>query len=75
MRLAFFYDYGILSTDSMPARNGDYIDFDDITRSSTGAMIEWQSPFGPVNLVFAYPLDDEPGDDTSVFEFSMGTKF
>ena len=51
------------------------IDFDDITRSSTGAMIEWQSPFGPVDLIFAYPLDDEHGDDTSVFEFSMGTKF
>jgi outer membrane protein insertion porin family len=75
MRLAFFYDYGILSTDPVPTANGGYIDFDDITRSSTGAMIEWQSPFGPVDLIFAYPLDDEPGDDTSVFEFSMGTKF
>jgi outer membrane protein insertion porin family len=75
MRLAFFYDYGILSTDPAPTTNGGYIDFDDITRSSTGAMIEWQSPFGPVNLIFAYPLDDEPEDDTSVFEFSMGTKF
>jgi outer membrane protein insertion porin family len=38
-------------------------------------MIEWLSPFGPVDLIFAYPLDDEPGYDTSVFEFSMGTKF
>jgi len=75
MRLAFFYDYGILKTDALPTASGGYINFDDITRSSTGAMIEWQSPFGPVNLVFAYPLDDKPWDDTSVFEFSMGTKF
>ena len=75
MRLAFFYDYGILSTDPVPTANNGDIDFDDITRSSTGAMIEWQSPFGPVDLIFAYPLDDKPGDDTSVFEFSMGTKF
>jgi outer membrane protein insertion porin family len=75
MRLAFFYDYGILSANSISTTNDGYINFDDITRSSTGAMVEWQSPFGPINLIFAYPLDDKLEDDTSVFEFSMGTKF
>ena len=75
MRLAFFYDYGILKSDSVPTESGTDLHFDDIKRSSTGAMIEWQSPFGPVNLIFAYPLDDKSGDDTTSFEFSMGTKF
>jgi len=75
MRLAFFYDYGILSSDPVPTASGTDLYFDDIKRSSTGAMIEWQSPFGPVDLIFAYPLDDKPGDDTTSFEFSMGTKF
>jgi len=75
MRLAFFYDYGILKTDPVPTAIGTDIEFDDIERSSTGVMLEWQSPFGPVNLIFAYPLDDKLGDDTSSFEFSMGTKF
>ena len=65
MRLAFFYDYGMIGEDS----------FDEITRSSTGVVIEWQSGFGPINLVFAKALDDEKGDRTSKFEFSMGTKF
>lgn len=65
MRLTFFYDYGMIGEDS----------FTEITRSSVGAMIEWNSSFGPINLVFAQPLDDEPGDRTSAFEFSMGTKF
>jgi outer membrane protein insertion porin family len=65
MRLTFFYDYGMIGEDS----------FSDISRSSVGAMIEWRSSFGPINLVFAQPLDDEPGDRTSAFEFSMGTKF
>jgi outer membrane protein insertion porin family len=46
-----------------------------MSRSSAGAVVEWQSPFGAINLVFAYPVDDEPGDETAVFEFSMGTKF
>jgi len=65
MRLAFFYDYGMIGED----------DFDEIQRSSAGAVIEWQSGFGPINLVFAHALDPEADDRTSVFEFSMGTKF
>ena len=65
MRLAFFYDYGMIGEDS----------FNEITRSGAGAVIEWQSAFGPINLVFARALNDKPGDRTSSFEFSMGTKF
>jgi outer membrane protein insertion porin family len=85
MRLAFFYDIGligssderwldptILNPTSSDVRTAS---FDDITRSSVGAVVEWQSGFGPINLVFGYALDDEPGDETSTFEFSMGTKF
>jgi len=65
MRLAFFYDYGMIGEN----------DFTEIKRSSAGVVIEWQSAFGPINLVFAKALDDEPGDRTATFEFSMGTKF
>jgi outer membrane protein insertion porin family len=65
MRLTGFYDYGMIGEDS----------FDEIKRSSAGVVIEWQSGFGPINLVFAKALDDETGDSTSTFEFSMGTKF
>ncbi|MCW8822321.1 MAG: outer membrane protein assembly factor BamA [Sulfurovum sp.] len=65
MRLAFFYDYGMIGENS----------FNEITRSSAGMVVEWQSGFGPINLVFAQALDDEIGDETAVFEFSMGTKF
>lgn len=65
MRLAFFYDYGMIGEDS----------FTEIQRSSTGVVLEWQSAFGPINLVFAYPIDDKEFDQTAVFEFSMGTQF
>jgi len=65
MRLAFFYDYGMIGESSLS----------DITRSSTGVVVEWQSGFGPINLVFAYPIDEQTGDQTAAFEFSMGTKF
>ncbi len=81
MRLAAFYDYGVIRTDPVRTSTG-FVDFntesiagDNIARSSTGVVLEWQSPFGAINLVFAYPLDDEPYDNTAVFEFSMGTKF
>ncbi len=77
MRLTFFYDYGYIGNDSDvfdTAQGQKYLE-NDITRSSTGAVIEWQSGFGPINLVFAYPIDEQTGDNTAVFEFSMGTKF
>ncbi len=74
MRMAFFYDYGIIGSDSVPTSTGT-LTFDDIRRASTGAVVEWQSPFGAINLVFAYPINDEPWDETATFEFSMGTKF
>lgn len=70
MRLAFFYDYGVVSLDGE-----SNVLIDSVARSSTGVVLEWQSSFGPINLIFAYPIDDEPGDNTAVFEFSMGTKF
>jgi len=70
MRLAFFYDYGVVSLHS--EKN---IAIDSVSRSSTGVVLEWQSAFGPINLIFARPLDDKPDDNTAVFEFSMGTRF
>jgi outer membrane protein insertion porin family len=80
MRMAFFYDVGMIG--SSDERWYDDINnevkvksFDNITRSSVGAVLEWYSGFGPINLVFGYALDDEPGDETSTFEFSMGTRF
>lgn len=65
MRWGLFYDYGMIGEDS----------FNDIKRSGTGALIEWISPFGPLQFIFSQPLDDEPGDKTSSFEFSLGTSF
>lgn len=75
MRLAFFYDYGVIGSDPVPTASGVDLEFDDIARQSTGVVLEWQSAFGPINLIFAYPIDEKVGDRTSVFEFTMGTKF
>ncbi|HIQ47368.1 MAG TPA: outer membrane protein assembly factor BamA [Sulfurovum sp.] len=76
MRLAFFYDYGTISADGAIV-NGQYqeLKYGTVTRSSTGVVLEWQSAFGLINLVFAYPIDEQTGDNTATFEFSMGSQF
>ncbi len=65
MRLTFFLDYGGIGKDS----------FTEITRSGTGMALEWISPMGPLQLVFAKALDAKADDRTSDFEFSIGTRF
>jgi len=72
MRLTFFADAGHIKADRV--QGGTFVD-NDITRTSVGAQIEWQSPFGAINLVYGYALDDVPSDEKAAFEFSMGTKF
>lgn len=41
---------------------------------SVGAGIRWNSPLGPLRLVYGYPLDDLKGNNGR-FEFSIGTFF
>jgi outer membrane protein insertion porin family len=72
MRLTFFADIGYITADEI---NGGVFVKNDLQRSSVGAQIEWQSPFGAVNLIYGYALDDVPSDEKAAFEFSMGTKF
>lgn len=65
MRGALFFDYGMIGEDSL----------NEIKRYSTGLQIEWVTMLGPVQFVFAKPLNDKAGDDTSSFEFSIGRRF
>ncbi len=65
MRLAFFYDYGMIGQNS----------FNEITKEGYGVSLEWISPMGPINLVFGRARNPEALDRTSNFEFTMGQKF
>ncbi|MEO1954456.1 MAG: outer membrane protein assembly factor BamA, partial [Campylobacterales bacterium] len=65
MRVLLFADWGAIGDSS----------FTEITRASYGGGIEWFSPVGPIQLVFAKPVGDEEGDKLSTFEFSMGQRF
>lgn len=65
MRGALFLDYGMIGYDSI----------DDEVRAGTGIALEWQSPMGPISLIFARALLKEAGDKTASFEFTMGRQF
>ena len=53
---------------------GEDIDLGDM-RSSTGVTAIWLSPFGPLTVSYAFPLNDESFDDTQPFQFTFGTSF
>ncbi|MEP7029591.1 MAG: outer membrane protein assembly factor BamA, partial [Pseudolabrys sp.] len=44
-------------------------------RSSVGAGLIWNSPFGPLRFDFAFPITKGPVDRTQMFRFGGGTKF
>ena len=70
MRIVTFVDWGIIS-DSYTAT----LRTNTTARGGYGLGLEWFSPVGPIQLMFANPLLEEPGDKTSSFEFTMGQRF
>ena len=44
-------------------------------RYSTGLGISWFSPFGPLKLIYAKPLNDQTGDKTQSIQFQLGQQF
>ena len=44
-------------------------------RYSTGVGVSWSSPFGPLKLIYAKPLNSQPGDRTQTIQFQLGQTF
>lgn len=44
-------------------------------RYSTGVGISWYSPFGPLKLIYAKPLNEQVGDRTQTIQFQLGQQF
>ncbi len=68
LRGALFFDYGAIGREVLDPHKSKH-------RYSTGVSIEWITPFGPLQLVFAKPLNAKPTDEPSTFEFTIGTRF
>ncbi|MCC8988184.1 MAG: outer membrane protein assembly factor BamA, partial [Candidatus Contendobacter sp.] len=68
VRVAAFFDIGNVFTTAS--------DFDaNELRYSVGVSGLWISPLGPIVLSLAAPLNEQPGDETEVFQFSFGVPF
>jgi len=67
-RMSAFFDIGNVFDQSSG------IKMDDL-RYSTGLGISWLSPFGPLKLVYAKPLNSQSGDNTQSIQFQLGSQF
>ena len=47
----------------------------DELRQSVGISAKWFSVIGPIEFSYAFPLNDEPGDETQEFQFALGASF
>jgi len=65
MRLTTFVDWGFIGTSSLS----------EFSRGGYGVSLEWYSPMGPLQLVFANPINPENEDRVSHFEFTIGQRF
>ena len=45
------------------------------TRAGYGVALEWISPLGPIQIIYAKPVNEKTGDKTSNIEFTIGTRF
>jgi outer membrane protein insertion porin family len=75
LRLGVFLDFGTVWTmDETDLLTSTGFDLGDL-RYSTGLSATWLSPVGALSISFAYPLNEEDGDDTQVFQFGFGQTF
>jgi outer membrane protein insertion porin family len=46
-----------------------------VLRTSAGFGVRWNSPVGPLRFEWGFPLRPRPGEDRSMFEFTIGNSF
>lgn len=67
-RLGLYFDAGNVFADSSEYDTSDL-------RTSVGVSLKWFTLIGPIQLSYAFPINDEAGDDTRNFQFSLGALF
>lgn len=66
--------YDVLDEDANRQQCSSGVDLADL-RYSAGIGLSWLTPVGPLTFSVAEPLNDESGDDTQFFQFSLGQSF
>jgi len=73
-RLSTFVDAGGVFSDNESLVGTEQYEQGDM-RYSMGLGVQWNSPFGPLQLSVAEPLNDDSKDRTQRFQFGMGSTF
>ena len=68
LRLAAFLDAGQVYAAGAKVELGEL-------RYAAGIALQWLSPFGPLRLSVAHPLNRKPGDEVQRLQFTFGTGF
>ena len=71
MRLVTYIDWGFIADNISETT----LLSNNISRAGYGAGIEWFSPVGPIQLMFANAINPKEKDKTQRFEFTMGQRF
>ena len=72
IRGSVFSDFGVLRDSD--TTGPEVVDVDSI-RVSIGVGAVWRSPFGPIRVSVAVPVQKEDFDETELFRFSFGSRF
>ena len=85
LRIGTYFDIGQVWLDQDGFRLGDKTTFVDSNgqlqtldlslRYSTGVVLAWNSPFGPLRAFYSFPLNNQPGDRLQRFQFVFGQQF
>jgi outer membrane protein insertion porin family len=70
MRFGVFLDVGNV----FDLAGGGEIDTDEF-RASSGVMLSWMSPVGPLSFSVGYPIKSEDDDEREIFQFNIGAGF
>jgi len=68
---------GLVFYDAGQVYNNDenWFEATDNIKNAVGLGIRWLSPMGPLSIVWGFNLDPKEGEDTSVWDFSVGGAF
>lgn len=67
-RVALYFDAGNVFVDRHSYESREL-------RQSVGLSAKWFSVVGPLEFSYAFPLNEQPGDDTRSFQFALGASF
>ncbi len=76
LQSSFFFDAGnIFNTKCGNSEINCFNPEEGELRYSLGVGATWLSGFGPITFSISKPLNSQPGDETEVFQFSLGNQF